>query len=172
MTEPKYRNKGATFSEDKVYRYTLWREWDPEKPGITFILLNPSTADENVLDPTLRRCLGFAMDLGYGRMEILNLFALRSTDPKALYQCHDPIGPENNNSIMISCNKAQAIIAGWGLHGIYRQRDREVIRLITRFCGKSLHCLMLTNKGTPSHPLYLKRTLRPMLYKSALVKPL
>lgn len=164
MIEPHYRVKGANFSDDRKYRYLLWRLWDPEKPTITFILLNPSTADEKILDPTLRRCLGFAMDMGYGRMDILNLFALRSTNPQVLYDEPDPVGKENNSTLLYSCGKSNMIIAGWGVHGVHKKRDQEVIDLLTSH-GKTLHCLKLTDSGLPHHPLYLKKTLRPILFK-------
>lgn len=99
MKEPTYIRKGATFSGCFKYRYGLTRVWDESLPTVAFIMLNPSTADDDQLDPTLRRCLGFARTLGYGAMEIGNLFALKSTDPEALYSSEDPIGPLNDNML-------------------------------------------------------------------------
>jgi hypothetical protein len=167
MPEPHYAKKGATFSEDKKYRYTLWREWDPVKPSVAFVMLNPSTADERVLDPTLRRCLGYAREWGYGRMDILNLFALRSTDPRVLYAHRDPIGQQNDEYTRSVCVRARTrvIIAAWGVHGKFMNRDQEVTDLITETLGQRLYYLQLTNNGIPSHPLYLKGSLRPVLYK-------
>lgn len=171
MPEPHYAQKGATFSEDKKYRYLLWREWDPVKPGIVFIMLNPSTADERVLDPTLRRCLGYAREWGYGRMDILNIFAIRSTDPRVLYAHRDPVGEKNDEVIRSTCIRARSrmIVAAWGTHGVFQQRDRAVIDLITGKMGQDLHCLQLTNAGIPSHPLYLKGSLKPLLFEKGKV---
>lgn len=84
----------CTFSPCRTYRYSLVHEWDRDLPRVAFIMLNPSTADENALDPTLRRCLGFARSWGYGSFEIGNVFAFRATDPKAMKAAADPFGPE------------------------------------------------------------------------------
>ena len=88
--------RGAVFSPNGVYRYSLSRVWKREKGLVLFLLLNPSTADANVLDPTLRRCMSFAEAWGYGGILVGNIFALRSTDPQFLYLSRDPIGPTND----------------------------------------------------------------------------
>mgnify|MGYP000880158315 CR=1 FL=1 len=85
----------AGFSPDREFRYTLTRRWD-DRLLVNFLMLNPSTADENIEDPTIRRCMGFARDWGYGGLMVTNIFAYRSTDPKALYKVPDPTGPANN----------------------------------------------------------------------------
>lgn len=143
-----HKPAGAVFSEDRKYRYLLWREWDSSKPTCTFVLLNPSTADEFVLDNTLKRCLAFAKQWGYGRMDILNLFALRSTDPTALYSSDDPVGPDNNEHLM-KLEEGDMIVSGWGNHGVYKDRAAEVMRFLP-----SSMCLGINQNGTPKHPLY------------------
>ena len=80
-----YVPAGAVFSDDMVYRYRLWRTWDPDLPTCLFIMLNPSTADHEQNDPTIRRCLDFAKQWGYGQLLVGNLFALRATDPARTY---------------------------------------------------------------------------------------
>ena len=169
MTEPEYveHGKGAIFSPDRKYRYNLWRAWDIENPTVIFIMLNPSTADENVLDPTLRRCLGYAMDLGFGRMEILNLFALRSTNPSELYKDPDPVGPDNDREIYTSSRWSETIIAGWGTHGKFMGRGEKVAKLVISR-HKPMYHLKLTKDGFPSHPLYLKRGLKPVVFREAI----
>ena len=92
-------SSGATFSPCRRYRYTLWRQWD-ERPPATFIMLNPSTADETANDPTVERCQRRAQAMGYGGVRVANIFALRSTDPRALYTAEDPVGPENDHALL------------------------------------------------------------------------
>jgi hypothetical protein len=162
MTEPQYLNKGAIFSNDRKYRYKLWRTWDINKPSILFIMLNPSTADENILDPTLRRCLGYAMKWGYGTMYICNLFALRSTNPKELYISDDSIGPDNNRYIRETANECEKIILAWGNHGNLDDRYIDVIELLTEPIEYPLFILARTKMLQPSHPLYLKGDLIPV----------
>ncbi len=161
-TEPAYSSKGAIFSPCKKYRYTLWREWqtlDPKKNCVLFVMLNPSTADENILDPTVRRCLGYAMDWGFNRMEIANIFALRSTDPKELYKCEDPVGIENNVYIQKLASESDLVIAAWGTHSKYNNRGDAVIKILKEVCKP--HYLKNSKDGIPCHPLYLKRDLIP-----------
>ena len=91
---------GALFSPDRVYRYRLWRRWKPEEPALVYVMLNPSTADEIDSDATVTRCIERARRMGYGGIEVVNLFALRSTDPTALYRHEAPVGPENDQHIL------------------------------------------------------------------------
>src|SRR5207237_5457574 len=77
------RLSGASFSRDRRYRYRLWRRWDAARPVVAFVMVNPSTADAGRDDPTIRRCIGFARSWGYGRLEVVDLFAYRGTDTRA-----------------------------------------------------------------------------------------
>lgn len=168
MPEPEYTDRGAIFSPCNQYRYTLWREWGDwtlSDPQVLFIMLNPSTADAEVLDPTVRRCLGYAMDWGYRRMMVANLFALRATDPAALRQAEDPVGPDNNLAISTGAATSTLIVAAWGIHGTLKGRDQEVLEILKKW--KNLFCLARTRKGIPAHPLYLKKDLVPTLYREA-----
>ncbi|CAN5411650.1 hypothetical protein BH10PLA2_BH10PLA2_30310 [soil metagenome] len=122
----------ATFSKCRKYRYTLSRTWDRKLPAACWILLNPSTADERVLDPTLRRCLGFSRDWGFGTMWIANAFAFRSPYPRHVYAADDPIGPRNDAHIRRLAKKAGRVIVGWGVHGALQNRSASVIDLLTR----------------------------------------
>ena len=87
---------GAIFDINGRYRYSLWRAWSSYHPRIAFVLLNPSTADEQRNDPTIRRCIGFARAWNFGSMEVVNLFAYRTTDCRELLKIDDPVGEENN----------------------------------------------------------------------------
>lgn len=165
MPEPTYTSQGATFSEpDRVYRYLLWREWDPARPRVLFVMLNPSTADETVLDPTLRRCLGFAQRWGFGSFTIANLFALRSTDPKRLREVEDPVGPLNDGYLSAAAMTAGRVVAAWGAHGGLYHRADAVTRML-RPCV-DLMALRLTSAGDPGHPLYLPAALEPFVWQA------
>lgn len=140
----------ASFSRCKQYRYTLTRTWDAALPKVMFVGLNPSTADAEVDDPTVRRCVRFARDWGFGGLVLTNLFAYRSTDPQRLKTAADPVGPENDLAIRRACKSVTCVIVAWGVHGSLDNRDREVLAML-----ESPHCLGVTHSGAPRHPLYL-----------------
>lgn len=144
--------KTATISDCGKYRYNLTREWDNTLPRLLFIMLNPSTADAEVDDPTIRRCVSRAKDLGFGSVEVVNLFAYRATDPNELKQADDPVGPMNDVHILGAVSRAQTIIAAWGAKGGLNQQDRHVSGLLGQV---SLKCLGTTKDGCPKHPLYI-----------------
>ena len=154
--------KSAIFSPDRIYRYSLSRTWNIEKPFVAFIGLNPSTADENIDDPTVRRCMGYATDWHFGGMVMLNLFAYRSTDPNQLQKVKDPIGPENDIYIRFNSKLAGLIIVAWGIRGDYLSRDLVVLNFLKR-----PYCLALSKNGAPRHPLYLRKDLEPIGFKYA-----
>lgn len=156
--------KYAAFSGDRVYRYALWREWgnsDTQNGELAvFIGLNPSTADETVDDPTIRRCIGYARDWGYSGLCMLNLFAYRATDPKVMKRAVDPVGADNNRWIAEITSQSKLVVAAWGAHGVYGCRD-----VIVKGMVKGLTYLRLTKDGHPSHPLYLPKDLKPVAWK-------
>lgn len=141
---------GAVLSDDREYRYRLSRTWNVEKPTLGWIMLNPSTADETEDDPTIRRCIGYAKDWGYGSIVVGNLFALRATEPKELYDHPDPIGPENNDHLQQICEDAETVVAAWGAHGDYQQRGWAVRQML----DVELLALDTTMHDQPVHPLY------------------
>lgn len=143
----------ATFSPCGVYRYTLERRWGPEDP-VVFVMLNPSTADASQDDPTVRRCIAYAKSWGYGGLTVLNIFALRSTDPNALYSHPDPTGPWNDAAIKDAA-KGRDVCCAWGEHGKYLNRGSAVLTLL-RGIAKRLGYLKLNSGGEPAHPLYQK----------------
>jgi len=164
MTDLLEARGDAIISECGKYRYLLQRFWDSRLETLNFIMLNPSTADASVDDATIRRCLGFARDLGFGSLEVTNLFALRSTDPKALKGHADPIGPENDEHIVSSAKVCQMTICAWGTHGSYLNRASKVLGLL-RSANITPRALGVTKDGAPRHPLYLKGDLRPALLR-------
>lgn len=154
--------RDATFDSAKIYRYSLWRRWNNEAPKITFVLLNPSQADAERDDPTLRRCIGFAKDWGYGSLEVVNLFAFRSPTPQTLRSATDPIGPECDRYLLAAATTAQQIIVAWGNWGQLHQRDRTALQLLAPY--SPLYCLGLNRTGHPRHPLYSQKDVTPFSF--------
>lgn len=158
---------GAIFSDCRKYRYSLWRRWKlPELASgnsdlCCFIGLNPSTADETVDDPTIRRCIGFAKDWGFNGLVMLNIFAYRATDPTVMKDQPDPVGDHNNEAIAEVTARVGKTVAAWGVHGQFRDRDAVVMRLIHNL---DFYCLGLTKDGHPKHPLYLPKNSAPMRF--------
>lgn len=148
----------AVISECGRYRYSLTRDWSDE-PRSVFVMLNPSTADALKDDPTIRRCTAFARDWGHGSIEVVNLFALRATDPVELLRATDPVGPDNDDYINAAFSRAAFVVCAWGAHSMAVRRVKTV-REIAASRGTVLNALRVTKSGAPSHPLYLPRGLR------------
>lgn len=125
---------------------------------MTFIMLNPSTADHEIDDPTTKRCIGFARQWGFESMWVGNLFALRSTSPRALLEEEDPIGEGNDATIRELVEASVLVVAAWGAKGNLLKRD-TVVKPILQSCK----CLGFTKRGFPRHPLHLP-------YESALLE--
>lgn len=158
-----FRKTGASFSADGLYRYALHREWNPGLPVMMALLLNPSIANAVENDPTVARLERRATLLGFGRLEIRNLFALVATDPAAMKKAADPVGPDNDRHILDCAAGADLILCGWGAHGTHRGRGPEVTAML-QDAGHALHCLRVTTKsGQPEHPLYISYDTPPML---------
>ena len=144
----------ATFSSCRKYRYSLFRIWDEDKQLVLFIGLNPSTADEKEDDPTIRRCINFAKQWGYGGLIMGNLFAFRATQPSDLKQAKEPVG-ENNDKVIVALSKrADVTVVAWGSDGYLYNRGREVLSLLPKPM-----CLKINKSGQPAHPLYQPKNL-------------
>ena len=162
-----FTHKTARISQCGTYRYELRRVWDEDRDMCGFIMLNPSTADAEFDDPTIRRCIRFADSWEYGGLLVLNLFALRATDPDELKKHSDPIGPENHR-LGEAVKDLPMVIAAWGTHGSLMQRGSKVAReVVTQRSDGLLHCIAKTMKGHPRHPLYLGKHLKPIVYRTA-----
>ena len=144
-------------SPAREYRYLLTRIWDPAVKPAVFVMLNPSTADALEDDPTIRRCTTFARREKAGGLVVVNLFGLRSTDPRALLHHHDPVGRHNDAFLRQATDQSDTVICAWGAAGVTGDRGREVTQALTSR-GVRLHCLGRTSTGQPRHPLYLLRT--------------
>lgn len=160
----KNMKRSAIVSACGQYRYRLKRSWDPSLPSCMFIMLNPSTADHEIDDPTITRCIDFAQAWGCGTLYVGNLFAFRATEPKKMKAAADPVGPNNKHHLRrVALKVARSggiCVAAWGSHGGYRDQDKVVLKWFRAF-GVQLHYLKLTKKLVPRHPLYLKGNLKP-----------
>lgn len=149
--------KNAVFSRCRKYRYVLRRSWQLDLPQVLFVALNPSTADESTDDATVRRCVGFGRDWGFGGIVIANLFAYRSSDPAALRTAKNPVGPKNDRWLESLSGEAGITVAAWGAHGNLNGRAEIVLPKL-----KNVHVLGRTQGGDPRHPLYLRRSAVPI----------
>lgn len=144
----------AEFDPTGQYRYTLSRSWDKTKPNLGFVMLNPSRADVTRNDPTLRRCLGFAQDWGFGAVEIVNLFAYRTPHPQLLPQIADPIGGDNDHYLVQASQRSQWLVLAWGNWGRLLHRGDAVTNLLVK---ADCRCFGFTRLSQPLHPLYLRK---------------
>ena len=168
--------RGATLSPCGTYRYALWRFWDGTHAtdahrAVVFVGLNPSTADAQVDDPTIRRCRRFAQDWGYPGMVMLNLFAYRATEPRVMKGFSmaggDAVGCENDKVLqsyrdLLAQNPPTQgprgmVVFAWGQDGGFRQRSSVVESIM-----KEGFCLGTTKAGDPRHPLYIAASQRPL----------
>ncbi|TGB01489.1 DUF1643 domain-containing protein [Halobacillus salinus] len=156
--------RGAIIDEGEQYRYSLWRVWDENLPRVLFVMLNPSTADGQEDDPTLRRCMNFACKWGYGSLEVVNLFAYRTPNPKMLKGITNPIGDKNDEYIKEALERSERVILAWGTKGSLFNRDKEVLKLLKNQSNKPLYTLELTKSGFPRHPLYVKSNITPIRF--------
>jgi len=163
---PEITYRSAVISDDKKYRYTLQRAWKKGKKGsVLFILLNPSTADEEKDDPTIRRGIGFAYRWGYSRVCFCNLFARRTKDPNVLKRTRKPVGRHNDEWIINRALISSRIVVAWGANGGHQNRDSEVLCMLEqhRYDFK-LYCFGKTMMGYPKHILYLPNDAKLVRY--------
>lgn len=158
-----FTESGAVFSACRRYRLRLWRTWNRALPPANFLLLNPSTADELADDATIVRCEKRARLMRHGGLIVTNAFALRSTDPQALYGAADPVGPGNDAAIAAAAAEAALVVCGWGEHcdKVRPGRGAELLAIIAG-AGRVPHALALNHGRTPKHPLYCGYALQPL----------
>jgi hypothetical protein len=168
---------GADLSACGRYRYRLWRydllppdTWIPSNDTLSclFLMLNPSTADADKDDPTIRKCIGFCKRWGYGHLVVCNLFAYRSTSPAGLLGIEDPKGPDNDAFLVAELGASSLVVLAWGSHQEIRhmveRRVFEVRRVFDRFypsLEKKVVTLGRCKDGQPRHPLMLSYDTEP-----------
>ncbi len=163
LRPPPGDERGATFC--RPYRYQLWRRWDRTAASVVWIMLNPSIADAKRNDPTVTRCMGFADRWGFGGIIVCNVFAYISTDPRALADVADPVGPENECHIVEAVEQARAVgapvVAGWGDSIRWPGQPQALADHVRTFRdwladAAGAQCLGRTLSGNPRHPLYVR----------------
>lgn len=142
--------KGAIFSEDRKYRYALWRIWNPDRKIMMLVGLNPSKADEIRSDPTITRSIIRANREGFGGFLMANLFAFVSTDPNALLRNSDTVGELTDYYIKEMVKLSEIQLCGWGSFKPVSKRCRGVLEMLP-----NPHCLGVNADGQPKHPLYV-----------------
>lgn len=155
--------KSADISGCGTYRYRLGRRWGPGT-SVLWIMLNPSTADALGDDPTIRRCIGFTKAWGHDAIEVVNLYALRATDPQSLLRHRDPFGPRNWHTLQGAIGARHALImAAWGAKAARHPAATHIhVPMMAGRIGAHLHCLATTKDGHPRHPLYVKGDTEPI----------
>jgi hypothetical protein len=151
---------GATFSDDAVYRYLLWRRISDSPRKLLFVMMNPSTATETLPDPTITRCAGFAARDGFGMFSVVNLWAYRATDPALLRFAADRIGPDNADHIREAVREHETIVCAWGAQVRkvpgWQVRVGGVLTLL-RAHQHTLYCLgRCRDRKIPRHPLMVR----------------
>lgn len=161
----------AEISRCGRYRYWLGRDWSNTMfgrgPTMVFVMLNPSTADHEVDDPTIRRCINFAKREGCDGLWVINLFALRATNPDELKASNNPIGPRNRRA-WAQVTRHSTLVAAWGAHPMAKAQAEKMFAL--PYMRRDWKCLGLTKDGAPKHPLYLPKDAPLIDFKLAKVQ--
>ena len=148
---------GAEISPDGLYRYTLTREWG-DGPCVTWLMFNPSTATADEPDATIRKCIGFSRNWGYGKLIVVNLFAISSRDPKSVAKTSDPVGPLNNYWLLEALRQSKEIICAWGCGQHFPKGESRLNHIASIFSDDpeiKATCLGYGKDGNPRHPLML-----------------
>lgn len=162
--------RGAMVSEDRLFRYHLWRQWDAARPVQLWIMFNPSTADAIQDDATVTRLIARSGRSGAGGLIICNLYAYRATNPNDLRKAHYPVGPENDRVLNYAIKEYAThpeIMAGWGMLGHMSLRAKAVTTLVTETYHRPFYCLGTTTDGAPRHPLYVSYDTPAQLWRPA-----
>jgi hypothetical protein len=151
----KYQESDAVISDCGKYRYLLRRVWDFKQPRVLFVMLNPSTADASIDDPTIKSCVRLSKTWSYGSMEVVNLFAWRATDPDQLPKADFPTGVDNDGVTRNAIGRCDVVVCAWGKHEFAKDRAKIVRSMVTSI-RPAVYCLGKNKDGSPKHPLYIK----------------
>ena len=144
--------KGASFSKNKLHRFSLFRIWDCELPKVLFIMFNPSEANQKKDDPTIRRVIDFSIRWGFGGVYVGNIFSYISKNPKNIKIENPYFNRKNIKSIVKMEKDSSKTILAWGNNTNAPKWIKKVI--------KDPNYIELSVNGIPKHPLYLKKQLK------------
>ncbi len=164
---PRETDRGACFSENRKYRYGLWRRWKTSGPWVTFLMLNPSLADVDHSDPTVKRCEMFSQTWGFAGIEVVNVFGLISPYPEDLHGRRNPIEHAegaNDEHIRHAAERSAFVVAAWGTNVEHPKLRKRMQRIVVLLADFDVRALRVTKNGHPSHPLYLPSTLIAQRY--------
>lgn len=151
-----FLERDAVISDCGKYRYLLRRTWDYGAPRCLYVMLNPSTADADIDDATIRSCIRLAKGLGYGSFEVVNLMAWRATDPSNLPpKPSEAMGADNLRIIEAAVARCDIVICAWGAHQYASRFARGVLDIVSLY-RPTAYCFGTTKSGAPKHPLYIK----------------
>jgi len=168
-----YEEAGAWFTDDRLHRLVLWRHWSaPAEKRALFIMLNPSVANAESEDQTLRQCIAFAKGWGYGGVTLLNLHTLVATDPKELWgtEPEDRVAsgfPMKHLGLSLSYDEivreaitrtTGVVVAAWGVVPQGARPRVDAMKSMLQGLPRSASCLGMTAGGHPRHPCRLART--------------
>ena len=163
----------ATCSPCGQYRYVLRRRWAEQQVPCIFVMLNPSTADAQKDDPTIRRVMALSKGFGFGGVYVLNLFAIRGSNPDIIKQVANPVGTDNKHwwgdtvrDLRRWYGVLPTVICAWGTRGGFRDQDRVALGWLAESGVEERFCLGRTKDGFPKHPLYLPQTVEMECYRT------
>lgn len=159
-----HMKRSAEISECGKYRWWLHRSWDDALPLVCFVMLNPSTADAEQDDPTIRRCIGYAKAWGFGALSVRNLYPWRATKPSDLKKAmllNDVMGGDRGRNELRAAMTADLVVCAWGRNA----SDYAAQRFVALTDPTPLWCLGFTASGQPVHPLMQAANLKPVPYR-------
>lgn len=155
-----FNTENAAFDKTGKYKYYVYKQWNESKPNLMVIGLNPSSSKCQLSEPTVRRCMKIANELGYGGLYMVNLFSFITSDPNDLDKINDPVGKENDKFIEECAKKCKKIVFAWGSITDLKGRDKKILADYEGYCfGRN-------QDGNPKHPLFLKRKVKLVRYKN------
>lgn len=169
-TSPKIETYACASACD-AFRYRLERRWG-NGPPLLFIMLNPSTADATVDDPTIRRCRHFALAHRFDALEVVNLFAFRATEPIDLRRAGYPVGQDNDFHLRAAIDAAGSVCVAWGANGGLHWVEKRVQEVMPMLFRRQVQpqCLQITRAGHPSHPLMLRNDCKLKPFNAAAIE--
>ena len=174
----KFIKRKCVISKCKTYRWSLELFISNNSKEVIFIGLNPSISNNSLTDNTTKKIIKICENQKYGKVKIINLFALISKSPSLLNSHKDPVGKINNKVIdnnlkYWSLNNSCHLWLGWGNYGDLQNRSLIVSKLLLDYYERKKQYfkdpisplfIKKTKKNNPIHPLYCKNNSKLIAY--------